>query len=186
MQKNRGRSGHTVDRLIRELIRTGRDAAPHEVTRSIDRIATAEFDRRTVRIPIVERGIEYDNRRLLPWDDALFAHLVRRVVRDAQWVSGTTTDQYECDLLAAARGGGVRLAVYYRREGESRWWLLPRPSCCQTPDGERAALDSWPSSTPPIAVSSSRAIRCRVRTTFRSPRTHDGFSSTPDRPGNLD
>jgi hypothetical protein len=80
-----GRSGHPVDRLIRELIATRRPVTSEEVESILGRIATAEFNSRTVRVPNAERGVEYGNRRLLARDDSLFIHLVRRVVLVKMW-----------------------------------------------------------------------------------------------------
>jgi hypothetical protein len=68
-------------------------------------------------VPVDERGLMYGSRRLLPWDDSLFVHLVRRVVLDQAWTMGTTAEEYLQDLHRAARVGGVRLAVYTRRGG---------------------------------------------------------------------
>jgi hypothetical protein len=111
------RSGHPIDRLIRELVGTGRSAEPDEVARILDRIATADFDERIVRIPPTERGIVYGGRRLLPWDDSLFAHLVRRVIVTEQWAAGTTAEQFVGDLRSAARDNSAALVLYLRRGG---------------------------------------------------------------------
>ena len=85
-------SDHPADRLIRELIQTRRDGEANEIERILDRIATAEFDSRIVRVPVAERGVSYGNRRLLARDDSLFVHLVRRVVINQEWAMGTTAD----------------------------------------------------------------------------------------------
>jgi hypothetical protein len=120
-----GLSGHPVDQLIRELVETSRGVKPGDVERILERIATAPFDSRVVRVPIDERGVEYGSRRLLPWDDSLFVHLVRRVVLDQEWVMGTSADEYVRDLQRAARVGGVHLAIYTRRGGSIAGILAP-------------------------------------------------------------
>ena len=125
---DRDLSGHPVDRLIHELIQSRRHADPEEIARILDRIATARFDPRLVRVPVEERGIAYGSRQLLPWDHSLFVHLVRRVVLDQQWTMGTTAEEYVQDLHRAARVGGVRLVVYTRRGGAIAGILAPTTS----------------------------------------------------------
>jgi hypothetical protein len=110
-------SSDPTDRLIRELIATRRAAAPEEITRILDRIASAAFDPRAVNIPADHRGIVYGDRRLQPRDDSLFAHLVRWVVLDRQWMSGTTAEQFLRDLHRTARVEHAGLVVYSRRGG---------------------------------------------------------------------
>ncbi|MDF3042169.1 MAG: hypothetical protein K0Q71_4875 [Thermomicrobiales bacterium] len=112
-----GRSGHPVDRLIRELIATRRPVTSEEVESILGRIATAEFDSRTVRVPNAERGVEYGNRRLLARDDSLFIHLVRRVVLVKMWSTETSPEDYVQDLRRAARAKNARLVIYARRGG---------------------------------------------------------------------
>jgi hypothetical protein len=111
--------------LIRELIETRRGAEPVEIERILDRIATAQFDARAVRVPIEERGLAYGSRRLLPQDDTLFVHLVRRVVLDQEWATGTTANEYVQDLQQAARSRSVRLVIYTRRGGSIAGILAP-------------------------------------------------------------
>ena len=120
-----GLSNHPVDLLIRELIATRRNVEPDEIGRILDRIATTPFDPRVVRVPTLERGLGYGARRLLPWDDSLFIHLVRRVVLDRQWSEGTTAEQYVQDIRAAVRADHVTLAVYARRGGSIAAVLAP-------------------------------------------------------------
>jgi hypothetical protein len=114
---DRDLSGHPVDRLIHELVQTRRNVAPDEIQRILDRIATAEFDTRLIQVESFEQGLVYERRRLMPRDESLFVHLVRRAVIDKQWSLGTTAEQYVKDLRRVATVGGVRLAVYQRRGG---------------------------------------------------------------------
>lgn len=120
-----GQSSHPVDLLIREFIETRRSAGPEEIARILERIATAEFDTRLVRTRTRERGVSYENRQLMRWDDALFVHLVRRVVGDAQWAAGTTAEEYLTDLRRTIRAGPVGLALYFRRGGSLAAVLAP-------------------------------------------------------------
>ena len=120
-----GRSDHPVDRLIRGRIQTRRNVEQHDIERILDRIATAPFDPRVVRVPTEERGLTYGFRRLLPWDDSLFAHLVRRVVLDQAWAIGTTADEYLRDLHHAARLSSIGLVIYSRRGGSIAGILAP-------------------------------------------------------------
>jgi hypothetical protein len=120
-----GLSSHPVDVLIRELIETRRSAESAEIARILDHIATAEFDTRMVRTRTTERNLTYESRQLMPWEDALFVHLVRRVVRDAQWVAGTTAEEYVADLRRTTRVDPVGLALYFRRGGSLAAVLAP-------------------------------------------------------------
>ncbi|MDP9363005.1 MAG: hypothetical protein M3Q10_02025 [Chloroflexota bacterium] len=112
-----GLSPHPVDRLVRELVRTRCPAGPGDAGRVIDRLANAPFDPRVIRTRLRERGIAYQGRSLGMHEASLFVHLVRRVVVDEQWSTGTSGEQYTNDLRAAARAPGSRLAVYARRGG---------------------------------------------------------------------
>lgn len=125
MSENLRLSDHPTDQLIRDLILTRRDALADEIERILDRIATAEFDSRIVRVPVAERGVRYKSRQLLARDDSLFVHLVRRVVRNQGWAEGTTAEQYVQDLHRAARSSRARIVVYARRGGSIAGILAP-------------------------------------------------------------
>lgn len=112
-----GISQHPVDRLIRELLRTGRAATPEEIGRIVERLATAPFDPRVIPVAVRQRGLAYRGTILGRRADALTYHLIQRVVQDGQWVQGTTADQYLADLRRAVRIPGSRLTVYDRRGG---------------------------------------------------------------------
>jgi hypothetical protein len=98
---------------------------PEEVESILDRIATAEFDRRLLRTRLGERVLVYAGRRLQPRDDSLFVPLVRRVVRSEQWVPGTTAEEYVHDLRRASRVQSAALAIYARRGGSMAAILAP-------------------------------------------------------------
>lgn len=110
-------SQHPADRLIRNLISTGREATPEEIGQVIERMASAPFDRRDLPVPPPLRGLRYQDRELGARADALFRHLVQRVVDEGQWAVGTNAAQYVGDLRQAVRHPASRLAVYERRGG---------------------------------------------------------------------
>lgn len=108
-------SQHPVDRLILELIQSGRDVTTAEIDRIIGRIAGAPFNPRSVRVPQYERGARYRRYTLDARAPSLAYHLVKRVAIERQWAAGTTPDSYVMDLQAAVRDPLARLAVYERR-----------------------------------------------------------------------
>jgi hypothetical protein len=57
-------SPYPVDQLIRELIRARRAATPVESQEVIDRMVTAPFDARLMRVPTKYRGLTYQGRML--------------------------------------------------------------------------------------------------------------------------
>jgi hypothetical protein len=120
-----GLSGHPVDRLIRELIRTGRQATGAEVARIVERIATAPFGGSTVRVPVKERGARYGDLVLGTRADSLTYHLVKRVAIEQQWPDGTSGEQYLADLARAIRDPRARLAVFPRRGGSIAATITP-------------------------------------------------------------
>ena len=83
-------SQHSVDRLVRELIQSGRTASEPEIQQILGRIARAPFDPRVIAVPLDERGATYLGRALGDRERSAFVHLVRRVVVDEEWATGTT------------------------------------------------------------------------------------------------
>jgi hypothetical protein len=112
-----GVSQHPADQLIRELVRTGRAATPNEVEQLVERMATAPFDTRVVRVRVAARGVSYRGQTLGARADSLTFHLIKRVALDRQWVDGTTADDYVHDLRRAVRDPGARITVYERHGG---------------------------------------------------------------------
>jgi hypothetical protein len=106
---------HPADQLIRELIASGRAAAPDEIAQILQRMATAPFTSRIVRVPTRERGAAYQGHTLLARAPSLVYHLVKRVAIEEQWASGTTQSEYLSDLGRGIRELSSRLAVYTRR-----------------------------------------------------------------------
>jgi hypothetical protein len=86
-----GLSPHPADRLIRELLRSGRPATTEEVNRIIQWMAVAPFPTAT-------------------------AHRQRHT-DDEQWAEGVTAEQYIDDLRRAIGDPNARLAIYVRRGG---------------------------------------------------------------------
>lgn len=108
---------HPIDRLIQELIVTGREATEREIERIVERMATASFEATERSVPVDDRGARYQGRTLGARSDPLTYHLIKRVAIDKQWADGTTAEQYVADLRRAVRDPAARLAVYQRRGG---------------------------------------------------------------------
>jgi hypothetical protein len=125
MSDERRLSDHLTDRLIRELILTGRKAGRGEIARILDRMATAPFNSRAVLASPDEQGLHYRGRTVLERDESLFIHLVRRVILDEQWAYGVTEAEYLDDLRRAIRDPSARLAIYQRRGGFISATLTP-------------------------------------------------------------
>ncbi len=110
-------SQHPADLLIHELIQTRRPATDDKVEQIIGRMSDAPFDERIVRVRVEDRGLSYEGRMLGARADSLFMHVVKRVVKELQWVGGTSAQQYLLDLHTAARAPSSRVAVFERRGG---------------------------------------------------------------------
>ena len=107
-------SPHPVDRLIRELIRTGRAATEDEVAQIVDRIATAPFNPHQATVDEIDRGRPFLGRTLRAVEESLFYHLYKRVVVQQQWSPSTTAEEYVADLRQAIRQPVSRLVIYAR------------------------------------------------------------------------
>lgn len=116
-------SAHPDDVLMRELIRTGRQATPEEVERIVNRVATAVFNPAPVRVPTKERGLSYQGITLEAQAPSIEYHLVKRVMVECQWADGTTTEQYVDDLRRVALYPPAMLAIY-QRHGEHHVMIL--------------------------------------------------------------
>jgi hypothetical protein len=111
------RSQHPADRLIRELIQTGRPATTEEIDQIVERMATAPFASRLVRVRQELRGIEFEGEVFGARAESLRYHLAERILVNRQWVAGTTAAQYVEDLRHAVRHSRARLVVFERRGG---------------------------------------------------------------------
>jgi len=107
-------SQHPTDQLIRELIAYGRLPSQSETAEIVNRVSTAEFDSRIIRVP--ESVRPHVPHRTERWD-ALSLHLTQRVAVDGQWIDGTTPDAFVGDLHAAAGDASARIAIYGARGG---------------------------------------------------------------------
>ena len=115
MQPPEPASSHPVDALIVRLVRDHQTVAtPDDVAAIVERIATAPFSRRLVRVPVRVRGLTYGDIVVERLTDALNYHLVKRVRIDFQWAEGTTAAQLLRDLRAAAQSPQASLLVYAR------------------------------------------------------------------------
>ena len=118
-------SSHPVDVLIRELIDTGRPVRPGEVDRIVERIATAPFDSRIIRVPTDLRGLAYQGHVLGTRENALRYHLISRVMDDQQWASGVTETDYVDDLRRIVRSPDARIVLFFRRGGNIAGVIAP-------------------------------------------------------------
>ena len=107
-------SQHPVDQLIVRLIREEIEASPDDVDRIVQRIGSAPFSRRSIRVPSRERGLVYGAIVLGRVSDSLAYHLVKRVRVERQWVEGTVAGEYLHDIRVAALHPAARILVYER------------------------------------------------------------------------
>lgn len=114
-----------MEELIRTLIQTGREATRAEVRRIIGHVAAAPFDPCAVPVSTDQRALTYQGSPLGSRADALFYHLVQRVVVERQWAAGTTPDRYLADLRQAVCVPQARLAIYFRRGGHIAMTVTP-------------------------------------------------------------
>jgi hypothetical protein len=111
-------SQHPVDRLIVRLIRAEVNPSPDALRQIVDRMATAPFNRRLVRVPSRDRGMAYGDVILGRTIDSLEYHLVKRIRGERQWADGTTVEEYQLDLRDATQHPSARILVY-ERSGEA-------------------------------------------------------------------
>jgi hypothetical protein len=107
-----GRSQHSSDQLISELIQTTRTAEATEIVTIIQHISQAGFNAEMRAVPRRDRGYSYQGYRLGVQAPSLRYHLTKRVVIERQWARGTTAAQYLADLHAAVLVPSAQLAVY--------------------------------------------------------------------------
>jgi len=106
---------HPVDALIVRLVRDHEAVAtPDDVAAIVERIATAPFSQRLLRVPARDRGLTYGGITVERLTDSLDYHLVKRVRDERQWAEGTTAAHYLRDLRTAVRSPGASLLVYAR------------------------------------------------------------------------
>lgn len=124
-------SQHPADRLIRELLVSGRRTSDHEIRTILERIASAPFNSREIAVnnALVEQ--EYLGLRIPHRAEASLAHLWKRVLVDEQWAEGTTVDEYVADIRASARDVNARLVIAVIRDSPSAGVLAPNRSPLQ-------------------------------------------------------
>jgi hypothetical protein len=96
------------------LARGEAEATPEDVDAIVQRMASAPFNGRPVRVPRLDRGLVYGDIVIGRIADPLDVHLAKRVRQEMQWVDGTTAEEYLADLRTAARLPHARLLVYQR------------------------------------------------------------------------
>lgn len=99
----------TVDKLIIELINSGRQASTEELAAVITHVAKAPFATYLARIPIKLRHLVSNIDTKL---SSLEIHLLKRVHEEQQWPVGTTTQQYIADLHKAIAHPKVQIWTY--------------------------------------------------------------------------
>jgi hypothetical protein len=115
VQPSEPASNHPVDQLIRRLVHDPTlVATPDDVAAIVERIATAPFNQRPVRVPGADRGLEYRGIVIGRVADPLMLHLAKRVRQEEEWSDGTTADEYLADLRAAVRHPRAHVLVYER------------------------------------------------------------------------
>ena len=143
-----------MDQLIHELVQTGRAATVDEIERIVERMATAPFDPRLVRVARQHRGLTYQGQTLAARADSLAYHLIQRVVVESQWIYGTTAQQYVADLRQALGSQQARLVLFERRGGivaatvtpttvvvpPIRWGTDPKPHLLVVYSADRGIL----------------------------------------------
>jgi hypothetical protein len=107
-------SDHPVDRLIVRIARGEVTAASADVDAIVQRVASAPFNRRPVRVPRLDRGLVYGNIVIGRIANSLELHLAKRVRGEHQWAEGTTTDEYLRDLRTAIQQETAQILVYER------------------------------------------------------------------------
>ena len=138
-------SQHPVDVLIRDLIQSARSATAAEIEQIVERMASAPFEPRNMRVPVEHRGLSYLGRTLGARESALFYHLVKRLVVERQWARGTTEVHYLADLRHAVRDSLARLTIYRRRSGHLAATVTPT-------DRAVASIRRGPRSLPELVV----------------------------------
>jgi hypothetical protein len=106
---------HPTDELIVRLVRDREAVAtPTDVAVIVERIATAPFNHRPMRVRARDRGLAYGSIVIGQIADPLEFHLAKRVQQERQWIDGTTIDEYLSDLRTAVHHPYARVLLYDR------------------------------------------------------------------------
>jgi hypothetical protein len=103
--------------LIRQIISGLHVATSGDVDQIVERVATAPFNPEIIPVPGSMRGLDYLDDVLSRREPSILTHLVKRVLVEYQWSSGTTIDDYLGDLRRGVRQDAARLALFSRRAG---------------------------------------------------------------------
>jgi hypothetical protein len=104
-------SPEPTDRLIRELIATGREPTRAERRRIFDRIASAPFSRATIAVPPRDQDLLADGQPIGRRASSLVYHRAKHTA-DRQWMASTTAHQYVGDLRRGVRARTAELGLY--------------------------------------------------------------------------
>jgi hypothetical protein len=112
-----------VDRLILNLIQTGRYPTGAELEAIRWHVAQSTFDR-SMTLPADPRvvGLQRSDGTVVKLDDPIPTaelHYLRHIVRQAEWPIGTTQAQYEASLGQLA--SGLRVGVLLREVAHFGW-----------------------------------------------------------------
>jgi hypothetical protein len=81
-----------VQRLLRELLATGRLATDAVITQILDRMATAPFNPLVRSVPTKDHGYSYLGHTLGAREPSLIYHLTKRVEIEEQWAARDDSD----------------------------------------------------------------------------------------------
>jgi len=109
-------SADPADRLIRNLIDHHRQPTEPEIKQIAERLHTADFDTRIVRVPEPLRGLGV-GLMLHELSESVTYHYIRRVAGERQWVDATTPEQFLTDLRTAVTGSATKIALFWARGG---------------------------------------------------------------------
>lgn len=108
-----------VDRLIRELSETGREASADELDTILRRLAAASFSRRELRTPSYLQELAGERA------DSLTIHWAKHVRLEQQWAENVSTGEYLRHLQAAVIHPEAHLVVYNPPRGPVAAVLAP-------------------------------------------------------------
>lgn len=106
-----------VDKLLTEILAGQVEVTDGVVDRIARHVARADFYEGVVPVKADIVGKEYLGRVIEKREDALFAHLVKRVLGDKQWADGTTEAVFAKDLRNVVRKNDFGMALYERHGG---------------------------------------------------------------------
>ncbi len=108
---------HPIDRLIFELVVTGRKASHSEIKQIIAHIAQASFSRHAIKIDRRLIGRVYLGQVLEPTTKlpSIETHLLKRIYVEQQWNEGTSLEKYISDLRHAVKHPASHIWTYEHR-----------------------------------------------------------------------